>query len=91
MHPLQVSTARGAASTHLGPRALALAAALNRRLGLTMRKTCAVLRALAGLTIPQGRLSQALARMGRRLRPAHAALVERVMAEPVLHTDETRG
>jgi hypothetical protein len=56
-----------------------------------MRKTCAVLRALAGLTIPQGRLSQALARMGRRLRPAHAALVERVMAEPVLHTDETRG
>jgi hypothetical protein len=48
-----------------------------------------VLRALAGLTINPGGLSQALARMGRRLGPAHAALVGRVMAEPVLHTDET--
>ena len=81
--------AQGAAATHLGPRALGLAAALNKGLGLTMRKTCAVLRALAGLTITPGGLSQALARMGRRLGPAHAALVGRVMAEPVLHTDET--
>src|SRR6476660_8075001 len=43
-HPLQVSTAGGAAGTHLGPRALALAASLDKGLGLTMRKTCAVLR-----------------------------------------------
>ena len=46
-HPLQVSGARGAASTHLGPRALALAAALDKGLGLTMRETCAVLRTLS--------------------------------------------
>jgi len=42
-HPLQVSTACGAAGTHLGPRALAVTASL-KGLGLTMRKTCAVLR-----------------------------------------------
>ena len=38
-HPLQVSTATGAAGTHLGPRALGLAATLNKDLKLTMRKS----------------------------------------------------
>ena len=50
-HPLQVSPAGGAAGTHLGPRALALAASLNKGLGLTMRKTCAVLRDLLGIDL----------------------------------------
>ena len=50
-HALQVSAARGAAGTHLGARALALAAALNKGFGLTMRKTCAVLRDLLGLAL----------------------------------------
>ena len=45
-HPLQVSRATGAAGTHLGPRALALATALNKDLKLTMRKTCQVLNQL---------------------------------------------
>jgi hypothetical protein len=88
-HPLQMSSARGAAATHLGPRTLALAAALNKGLGLTMRKTCAALRELAGLTLTPGGLSQALARMATRLRPSHDALVARVRAQPVLHADET--
>ena len=43
-HPLQMSLATGAAGIHLGPRALALAADLNNAKGLSMRKTCAVLR-----------------------------------------------
>ena len=88
-HPLQISTARGAASTHLGPRALAIAAALNKGLGLTMRKTCSVLDTLLGLKLSPGGLSQALARMADRLAPAHDALQGRVKAGPVLHTDET--
>ena len=50
-HPLQTSTATGAARAQLGPRAHALAAALNKQFGLTMRKTCRVLRLLAGLTL----------------------------------------
>jgi hypothetical protein len=37
-------TGIGAAGVHLGPRALALAADLNKAKGLSMRKTCAVLR-----------------------------------------------
>jgi transposase len=62
-HPLQVSGACGAAGTHLGARALALAASLVNGLGLTMRKTCAVLRELLGLAVSPGGLAQALARM----------------------------
>ena len=53
-HPLQVSTAGGAAGAHLGPRALALAASLNKGLGLTMRKTCAVLHDLVGIGLSPG-------------------------------------
>ena len=65
-----VSALGGAASAHLGPRALALAASLNKGLGLTMRKTCAVLRDLVGIGLSPGGLAQALARMAGRLAPA---------------------
>src|SRR3954449_10627879 len=88
-HPLRVSTAAGAAGSHLGPRALALAASLNKGLGLTTRKTCAVLRDLLGIDLSPGGLAQALARAAGRLAPAYEALLESVKAEPVLHTDET--
>ena len=48
-HPLQMSLAIGAAGVHLGPRVLAVAADLNKAKGLSMRKTCAVLRDCFGL------------------------------------------
>ncbi len=88
-HTMQVSSACGAAGTHLGPRALALAASLNKGFGLTMRKTCAVLGELAGLSLSAGGLAQALARMADRLQGEDAALLARVKGEPVLHADET--
>jgi len=88
-HPHQVSTATGAAGTHLGARALAFAAALNKAFGLTMRKSCAVLRELLGLSLSPGGLAQALARMAARLEAEDEALLEALKAEPVLHTDET--
>ncbi len=50
-------------------RALALASALSNGFGLTMRKSCAVLRELVGISLSPGGLSQALARIGRRLAP----------------------
>jgi transposase len=88
-HALQVSTACGAAGTHLGPRALALAASLNKGFGLTMRKTCAVLGDLVGVTLSAGGLAQALARMAKRLNAENDALLKALKAEPVLHADET--
>jgi transposase len=88
-HPLQVSTATGAAGTHLGPRALGIAANLNKGLGLTMRKTCAVLGDVVGLKLSPGGLAQALARIAGRLKSEDDALLKALKAEPVLHTDET--
>jgi hypothetical protein len=84
-----VSRACGAAATHLGPRALAVAAWLNTGLGLTMRKICAILRELLGLALSPGGLAQALARMARRLGGEDEALLASLKAEPVLHADET--
>jgi transposase len=88
-HPLQVSLAEGAAGVQLGPRALGLAAQLNKQHGLTLRKTCAVLRDAFQLRLSPGGLSQALARVGRKLEPAYENLLARLRAGPYLHSDET--
>lgn len=88
-HPLQVSLAEGAAGVQLGPRALGLAAQLNKQHGLTMRKTCAVLREAFQLRLSPGGLSQALARMAAKLEPAYENLLARLRAGPYVHSDET--
>lgn len=88
-HPLQVSKARGAAATHLGPRALGLAALLNKSLGATMRKTCKILNYLGGLRLTPGGLSQALARTAGKLAPTYAKLIESLRTSGVVHADET--
>lgn len=88
-HPLQVSLAEGAAGVQLGPRALGVAAQLNKQHGLTVRKTCAVLRELFQLKISPGGLSQALARVAGKLEPAYENLLARLRAGPYVHSDET--
>ncbi len=88
-HPLQVSTATGAAGTHLGSRALALAAWLNKRLGLTMRNTCRVLRDLLGLHLSPGGLSQALDRVANKNERAFQELLQQLRNQPAVYADET--
>lgn len=88
-HPLKVSEATGAAGTHLGPRALGIAAALNKQMGLTMRKTCRILGDLLGLPLTPGGLSQALDRIAGKLLPDYALLADQLRREPVVHADET--
>jgi transposase len=88
-HPLQVSLAQGAAGVQLGPRALGVAAQLNRQHGLTLRKTCAVLRELFQLRLSPGGLAQALARVAGKLEPAYQNLLARLRAGPCVHSDET--
>src|ERR1700724_4445466 len=73
-HPLQMSLAIGAAGVHLGPRALAVAADLNKAKGLSMRKTCAVLRDCFGLQLSSRGLSQALDRLAAKVKPQYDAL-----------------
>jgi len=88
-HPLQMSLAIGAAGVHLGPRALAVAADLNKAKGLSMRKTCVVLRDCFGLQLSPGGLSQALDRLAAKLKPQYDAIATQLRQAPALHSDET--
>ena len=89
LHPLKTSEATGAAKTHLGPRALALAATLNKREGLTMRSVCRVLKSVAGLRLSPGGLAQWVQRVGHKARPAYDALVTDVRRSAAAFVDET--
>jgi transposase len=88
-HPRQVSTATGAAGTHLGARALGVACALKHQAGLSMAKTAAVLRELCGLEITAGGLAQAFQRVAVRLAPAYEQLRADLLHSQLIHTDET--
>ena len=88
-HPDQVSTAVGAAGTHLGRNALALAASLNKQFGLPMRKVCAILQQHFGLSLTPGGLSQALVRMAGKLQQPYQELQDAVRHSAVIHADET--
>jgi transposase len=88
-HPLQVSAASGAAGTHLGVRALGLAAWMNKRLGMTTRSVCKVLQGLCGLKITPGGLTQALDRVADRSQPAFDQLVADLRRQRGVWVDET--
>jgi hypothetical protein len=88
-HPLQTSTAGGAAQVQLGPRALAWAAELNKRVGISMRKTCGIFHKLLGLRLTAGGLSQALDRIAARCRGDYDSLLERIRNSSVVYADET--
>ena len=89
VHPLQISRAQGAAQVQLGPRALALAAELNKAQGLSMRKTCQVLENLVGLKLSPGGLSQALDRVADRVRFEQQQLLTDLREAPAVFVDET--
>lgn len=88
-HPLQTSLGQGAAKVQLGPRALALGAVLNKKLGLTMRKTCSVLKQFGGLSITPGGLSQSLARVAGKVQAEYGQLSEQVRGSEAVFADET--
>jgi transposase len=88
-HPLQTSTAEGAAAVQLGPRALALAAMLNKEHGLTLRKTACVLKDLCGLRTTPGGLAQSLARIASKLSSAYERLCDDLRGSAAVFADET--
>lgn len=88
-HPLQTSDALGAAGAQVGPHAVALAAQLNKELGLPVSKVARVLSELCGLQITAGGLYQALARLAAAAAPTYDALIESVRASATVAADET--
>ena len=88
-HPMQVSTATGAAKVHLGARALGLAALLNKHLGLTTRSTCRVLESLCGLRITPGGLAQAMHRVADKAKGSFLELLAGLRSQDTVYVDET--
>jgi len=88
-HPRQTSDALGAAASQVGPRALALAADLNKGLGLSLEKVCRVLQRSFGLRISRGGLYQGLKRLARAAQPTYQALIEQIRGSPWVSPDET--
>lgn len=88
-HPLQTGRGSHASAVHLGPRAIALAALLNKHHGVTMRKTCRILKDGFGLKLSPGGLSQALDRLANRCDVDYQHLLQDVRAGPAAYVDET--
>jgi len=88
-HPSQVSTATGAAGTHLGPRALGLATQLNKEFGLTTRTCVKVLKDLCGLRITPGGLVQAMHRIADKAEGWHDEVAASLRTQPSVYADET--
>jgi transposase len=85
----QNSDALGAAASHLGPRALALAANLNKGLGLSLGKVAELYRSVFGIPISRGGLAHAIARVADALVPTYQLLIEQVRQSQVVTPDET--
>jgi transposase len=87
--PRQTSTAGGAASVSLGPRALGLASELKHRFGMAYRKVADLFATYFNLPVTHGALVQATRRLARKAEPTYQALVQVVRHSGVVHTDDT--
>lgn len=87
-HPDQTSDAVGAAGSQIGPRAVAIAAQLNKELGVWMSKVSRIL-ALLGLKVTPGGLYHALGRLAGAAEPTCRALALAVRHSAAVAADET--
>jgi hypothetical protein len=87
-HPDQTSDAVGAAGSQLGPRTVAVAAQLNKELGVSVGKVAQIL-GLFGITVTPGGLYQALCRLARAAEPTYQALSLAVRQSAAVAADET--
>src|SRR5437867_4905233 len=88
-HPLQTSDALGAAQVQLGPEALALAAHLNKEMGISHERVARVLELGYGLRACRSALCRAMTRLGEKADPTYEQLVAAVRRSLVNWLDET--
>jgi transposase len=87
-HPDQTSDAVGAAGSQVGAGAVALAAQLNKELGIAMGKVSQIL-SMFGITVTPGGLYQAIGRLARAAEPTYEALALAVRRSAAVAADET--
>lgn len=88
-HPLQTSTASGAAKVQTGPNAKALALSLQYEYGLTKSKTCRLLENIFDLRLTPGGLVHTTHRAANKMQPQYEAILNGLRQSPVVHSDET--
>ncbi len=89
-HPDIAPDQYGASAHRVGKRLMAAAHVLHYGVGVPVRKVPAVLRALTGVRVSQGAISQdALRRAAGAVGDAYRTLRTSVRASPVVHTDDT--
>lgn len=89
-HARQTSDALGAAASQVGPRALALAADLNKGLGLSFGKVSRLFQTFFAISITRAGVCRALDRVARVAEPTYEAFVGWIQHRaPVVTPDET--
>jgi transposase len=88
-HPLQTSTATGAAGEQLGPQAHALMSVLNKRLGLSHGKVSWMFEKVFGLKIDRSTSARSCVRTARRCAAAYEHLRKDVRTAEEVTPDET--
>jgi transposase len=88
-HRLQTSDAVGVGGVQVGPEALALAALLNKQMGLSLGHTQQALAYGFGLAVSRGGLYRALARLASQAEPTYAGLMQAARHSSVNGMDET--
>ena len=89
-HPDVAPDQYGASAHRVGRRVMAAAHVLHYGVGVPVRKVSAVLRALTGVELSQGAISQdALRRARGAVGDAYHKLRGSVRASPLVHTDDT--
>lgn len=88
-HPLQTSDALGAAANQIGPRALALAAQLNKEVGVPYGRIRMLLRRAFGLGVSKATLVRGLERVAARAEPLYANIEKTVRESKASTWDET--
>lgn len=88
-HPLQTSTASGAAQSQVGAGAQAAVVYLNKHAGLSHGKITDVFDKLFGISLSRGGCAQIVRRAGRKLGPVHQQIQERIKSSSYLTPDET--
>jgi transposase len=88
-HPEQTSDALGAAANQIGPRALAVAAHLNKVCGIPYGKVAGVFEQLAGLEVAPSTFVRGLERLAFRAEPVYQELLVGIRRAPVVYPDET--
>lgn len=88
-HPKQTSTAVGAAAVQIGPRAVALAAKLNKECGVSYGRIADLFERGFGLITGRSTVNRAVARLGSRLEPVYQSIATQIRSRPMLSPDET--